>query len=391
MNDQKNKLLKALITFTLLMMTTSHALAGAEGRGGGDLCEDRIKIIRDDLKVWIHNGGHKSLKLPSGLTAESYASRMLKQLDIAKIKCVSKGDPGFPVEIDHVPKVCAFARTSVGSFIKCDAVKFEATPESKQYTLIHHEYAGLAQLELPNGADSTYLLSNQISGSLVSQWVQRLAVKTQVLIKANWEIQKGEDGERQAWALARALSMTTFRNCNIVVELNKTAPQAGTSGTWGGFAGNGTYSYDVYYGSGVANSTNDAGTDVAGSFLGNDSGWGSGYNTSPSYMASFTPRDLVNSKDGKHTTTLFKNRLGQPLYKTVWVQAKEDQVLDQEKGWHTMYFYIDASGSYIEKVGLQHTRIVNVNVGTIMEPKYVEKEVTEPLSFCQAYPPKSLK
>ena len=49
--------------------------------------------------------------------------------------------------------------------------------EDAQYRLIHHEYAGLAKLEIPNGSQSQYPFSDQLSAYLVNTLVRRLAIK----------------------------------------------------------------------------------------------------------------------------------------------------------------------------------------------------------------------
>ena len=46
----------------LLSLLAFNAFAGQD-RGGGDICENQIKIIRDDIANWIQKDGHKNLKL----------------------------------------------------------------------------------------------------------------------------------------------------------------------------------------------------------------------------------------------------------------------------------------------------------------------------------------
>jgi hypothetical protein len=150
---------------------------GGVATGGGDLCEDRIKIIRDDLKSWIQKGGAAHLTLPSQLSPVTYSQKMLTQISTASIKCVGTGDPEFPVLINGTPKVCRFDLVSSEGKITCDFNKFLSMSESDQYVLTHHEYAGLAEIEVPIGDDSNYEFSNQLSGYLVDQQVKRLAVK----------------------------------------------------------------------------------------------------------------------------------------------------------------------------------------------------------------------
>ncbi len=53
---------KMLTVAILLSLGPVLALAkGPSGSGGGDLCENRIKIVRDDIENWILKGGAKGL------------------------------------------------------------------------------------------------------------------------------------------------------------------------------------------------------------------------------------------------------------------------------------------------------------------------------------------
>ena len=156
----------------------AQSAKGGVATGGGDLCEDRIKDIRDDLKLWIVKGGAKSLNLPDGVSAARYSDDMLEQIYVAKIRCVGNGDAGYPVAVNGVAKVCRFDRTNSLSLITCDFSKFQATNEADQYKLVHHEYAGLADIERPNGSDSDYRISNQITQSLENVTLKRLVIKS---------------------------------------------------------------------------------------------------------------------------------------------------------------------------------------------------------------------
>lgn len=149
---------------------------GGNGSGGGDICENRLKMIRSDLRAWINRGGSKGLKLPIGVSSAQYSEQILEQLNQAKIVCVGPGDSEYPVSVYNRPKVCRFTN-SPESRIVCDHNKFMNLAENDQYTLVHHEYAGLAGIENPSGADSNYDVSNQISAFLVDTVVKRLAVK----------------------------------------------------------------------------------------------------------------------------------------------------------------------------------------------------------------------
>lgn len=155
----------------------SSSLSLGQDRGGGDICENQIKIVRDDLARWIQKGGPQALKLPAGVSVAQYSEKMLEQISIAKIRCVGAGDVDFPVKVYGAPKVCKFERTRQGSTVTCSRKDFNSLGETAQYVLVHHEFAGLAGLESPNKEESFYELSNQISSYLETQTVQRLVVK----------------------------------------------------------------------------------------------------------------------------------------------------------------------------------------------------------------------
>ena len=57
----------------------------------------------------------------------------------------------------------------------------KSTSESKQYKLIHHEFAGLASIENNEGAASDYAISAQITDYLTQQTVLRLAIKPKAI------------------------------------------------------------------------------------------------------------------------------------------------------------------------------------------------------------------
>jgi hypothetical protein len=172
------KTLWTILTLMNLVLSAPAAMAaGGRSDGGGDICEDRIKVIRDDLKAWIQKGGSAGLILPEEISAQQYANQMLSAIDSAKIACIGPSDSGYPVAIEGTPKVCKFHKDWFSKQITCDFSKFLTMSESDQYVLIHHEFAGLSGFELPNKDDSHYEISNQISGYLAEQVVKKLVVK----------------------------------------------------------------------------------------------------------------------------------------------------------------------------------------------------------------------
>ncbi|MFL5814020.1 MAG: hypothetical protein ACJ763_10625 [Bdellovibrionia bacterium] len=164
----------------LAMISAQSVSANKEGggvtAGGGDLCEDRIKVIRDDLLNWIQQGGPDALNLPAGVSVKQYSDKMLKAIRNTKVQCIGPKDRGYPVNVNGTPKICRFDQDSAGSRITCDYHKFRSLSVSDRYVLIHHEYAGLSGIEQPNGDDSIYEVSNQISEFLENN---KLNVKTE--------------------------------------------------------------------------------------------------------------------------------------------------------------------------------------------------------------------
>jgi hypothetical protein len=179
-----SKILLSLVLTTSLLALPTVVHAGTSDGAGGDRCEERFKSIGEDLAKWIRLGGHNSLNLTSlnGLSADLYAAGMLREISRVKISCVDPGDINFPVTVNGTPKECKNFVDSKGERrIICDRYKFYAglkdpQHDSSQYRLAHHEYAGLAGFELPVDDDSSYAISNQITGYLHNEVVKRLAV-----------------------------------------------------------------------------------------------------------------------------------------------------------------------------------------------------------------------
>ncbi len=181
LKNLSNCLRTLLIAAVFAPAVTFGSVDGGGSTGGGDLCEDRIQSIRSDIGSWITNGGYQSLKLPAGLTAQTYAQNMLTAVQNSKVVCVKPGDAGYPIQVNGTAKICRF--DSSQNLIQCDYNVFmdkTRMSESDQYILVHHELAGLAHVENPLEDVSTYTISNQLSGFLVDTVVKKLAVKPAV-------------------------------------------------------------------------------------------------------------------------------------------------------------------------------------------------------------------
>lgn len=212
--------MKKIISIALVAISIGSTALAQKDRGGGDACENRIKVIRDDISQWISKGGHLGLKLPNGISTASYAKEMNSQITKAKIECLGIGDKGFPIEVDGTAKICRFDLSKSISKITCDTEKFKRLSESEQYVLIHHEYAGLAQIEQPNGDDSDYKVSNQISVYLVDVIVKKLAVKPQISPEpeAGWRRLDMIEGLNSALAIQDILDRAQYHDCTFKVS-----------------------------------------------------------------------------------------------------------------------------------------------------------------------------
>lgn len=164
--------MKKLLIFGMLLLNV-QVFASDKGNGG-DICEDNFKIIRDDIKTWILRGGPSDLKL-DGIKTSQYTGSMLNAIFTAKISCVSE-----KVYVGAAEKVCKNYIDNTGTFqIICNRQAFLELDYrvAEEYRLVHHEYAGLAGLEVTSEEGSDYRISNQITSYLKDQVVKRLAVK----------------------------------------------------------------------------------------------------------------------------------------------------------------------------------------------------------------------
>ena len=193
------------VVFTTLLCWLIHfgwfqsaALANGIDRGGGDSCERRISEIREDLLGWITKGGAKDLLIPQGTSYDAYATMMSKTLvappdsHAVVVGCINeeqekaeqtkkRPNPELNVNVDGQPKTCRWfiSKRDYRQHILCKVERFiDQTSSSEQYSLIHHEFAGLVGVEPNDGAASSYGISSQITDYLESVPVLKLAVKS---------------------------------------------------------------------------------------------------------------------------------------------------------------------------------------------------------------------
>jgi hypothetical protein len=182
----------SLKTLTILAALSLHtlstpavaALTGGDSGGGGDALEGKVNEIRADLLNWIQQGGAKELTLPASLSYGDYADNMK---DILANKKVALSFTYEKVTVGGAEKTCRgkvvtannglFKESKTYPQILCNITRFKDTPETKLYPLIHHEYAGLVNVEKNDGSASDYEISNQLTDFLEDKIVKRLAVK----------------------------------------------------------------------------------------------------------------------------------------------------------------------------------------------------------------------
>ncbi|MDO9184198.1 MAG: hypothetical protein Q7U04_17420 [Bacteriovorax sp.] len=194
----KNKKTNLITLICALGMTwTCSAYAASKGTnsgGGGDASETRVNEIRSDILKWIKNGGAKELELNS-ISYDDYVKRMTdilqpKNVVVGFVVKDNEANKELQVNVKGAPKTCRGFYSKIDSLphILCNISRFENTSESKQYELIHHEYAGLVNVEKNKGAASDYEISTQITDYLESKNVLKLAVKTLVKLDSNLQL-----------------------------------------------------------------------------------------------------------------------------------------------------------------------------------------------------------
>jgi hypothetical protein len=212
---------KTLILLSCLSMSslTFAAAKGAGSGGGGDASEERVNEVRSDIVKWIQKGGAKSLNLPADISYEQYVDSMS---DILQPKKVVIAFTEEKVLVKRVEKTCKgfYAESPLQANILCNISRFKNTSESQQYSLIHHEYAGLVDIEKNEGAASDYSISNQITAYLENQIVKKLAVRSQLPDTCDEECENDNQKKYLEELYKNASSLTSI---NDVLEAAKKA------------------------------------------------------------------------------------------------------------------------------------------------------------------------
>lgn len=175
----KTMSLSFVVLFCALELHAQSGPGGFDHGNGGDMCENRIKSVRDELSQWLTNGGAAGLRFPAGVFHENYRRAMLTAMSTAKVSCGNVS-----LFVGRAEKTCKnFVDRSGALRIQCNADRFMANSRANQFILVHHEYAGLAGLEVNNGENSNYEISNQIIRGLLGVRLNQVSATLRFLAK----------------------------------------------------------------------------------------------------------------------------------------------------------------------------------------------------------------
>jgi hypothetical protein len=196
------KFSQILALTSCLMLASSIARAGEGGMdgGGGDLCQERIESIRNDIEKWIvgsnrstptNKYGSAQLDFSqSGTSLDAYNIKMLEVIQATRKdsqRSISCTDDKSKVRFEGAEKLCVsywegpsphmlcYRGTTSGNGVYANGIM--GASDDEQYFQIHHELAVLAGLEDQKDRSTNYPLSKQISGMLETRQVRMLAIQ----------------------------------------------------------------------------------------------------------------------------------------------------------------------------------------------------------------------
>ena len=165
---------KVLLSLLFALPLHNNAFAGREGNGG-EPAELIFKQIAQNIQQWIASGNADEIKLPHGISLALYKKKMIRALNHYTISFTES-----PIFIGASEKACRNKPDSLGGGeILCNDSRFYLSYDRNiddVYRLVHHEFAGLAGLEVNRGAESDYFISDQISGYQKEEVLRRLPV-----------------------------------------------------------------------------------------------------------------------------------------------------------------------------------------------------------------------
>jgi hypothetical protein len=162
-----------------LVLGSLNAFASDKGNGG-DICENQMRNIANDIESWLLNDEYSGIKLPVNIGIKTYKQGMLSAVRKSVLSCTTG-----KIFVGGAEKSCKNFRDNRGiPRIICNFERFTKTEEKEKYKLMHHEFAGVAQFEANNGKEaSVYVISNQISDFLRVEEVLKLGIKPDAKIE----------------------------------------------------------------------------------------------------------------------------------------------------------------------------------------------------------------
>lgn len=120
----------------------------------------RLNLLLTALKQWITAGNHRYLRLPITLSPETYETKMLEALDRTEFDFVDD-----ELKLQGLEKTCIsdLNHTQYHFKTRCNLNGFLNSLPSQQASLIHHEIAVQARIEINSGRYSNYSISGQIT------------------------------------------------------------------------------------------------------------------------------------------------------------------------------------------------------------------------------------
>jgi hypothetical protein len=166
--------MKILMLLMLVMSASSYAQSNHDN--GGDEAERRWNSVRDNVKSWIQQGGHLSLKFREEQNSQDYQQKMLNALEVP-VEFVSASDSSL-VEVNGLQKMCRNVEVEQKMRLRCVTETVLLIKDYEFISIVHHEYAGIAGFETGSATGaSDYYYTNQLSASIETQVSYRLVVK----------------------------------------------------------------------------------------------------------------------------------------------------------------------------------------------------------------------
>ena len=135
------ELKKTLIVSLILLSSVSFA--GERVGNGGDVCENKMRNITNDIESWLISDQYRGIKLPEYLTEELYKQEILEAVKKSILSCTTD-----KVLVGSAEKTCRnFVDNKGTTQIQCNFDRFNSTEEKEKYKLMHHEFAGVAGFE----------------------------------------------------------------------------------------------------------------------------------------------------------------------------------------------------------------------------------------------------